>query len=322
MLSTPGIAAAVGVTSISLLLVRNYMQGGTCRSKARLDNKTVVITGGNTGIGKETAIDLAQRGARIILACRSESKGTTAVKEIIESSGSSNIVFRKLDLASLQSVRDFANQFNKNEDRLDILINNAGVMWCPYMETADGLEMQFGTNHIGHFLLTNLLLDKLKACAPSRIVVVSSIGHRGGKMNFDDLNGKKNYNSYTAYFQSKLANILFTRELAKRLQGTGVTANSLHPGAVNTDLGRHLSVNQNGFLHALIAPLYWLFVKTSKQGAQTSIYCAVDESLNGVSGKYFADCREKDCAAQGRDDGAAKKLWEISEEMTGLSKSQ
>ncbi|EDV18917.1 uncharacterized protein TRIADDRAFT_34454 [Trichoplax adhaerens] len=321
MPSTPEIAAVVGITAISFGLLRYFVQGGICRSKARLDNKTVIITGANTGIGKETAIDLAKRGARIIVACRNESKGTTAAKEIIQLSGNTQVVFRKLDLASFQSIRHFANHFNENEDRLDILINNAGVLWCPYMETEDGFEMQFGTNHLGHFLLTNLLLDKLKACAPTRIVVVSSQAHFHGKMNFDDLNGKKNYNSYTAYFHSKLANVLFAHELARRLQGTGVTANSLHPGAVKTDIARHLSIYQNSFLNILVQPLYWLFMKTAKQGAQTSIYCAIDESIDGVTGKYFADCREAKCAPQGRDDGAAKKLWELSEEMTGLCKN-
>ncbi|RDD36616.1 Retinol dehydrogenase 13 [Trichoplax sp. H2] len=319
MLSTTEIAAVVGITGVSIFLLRCYLRGGSCRSQARLDHKTVIITGGNTGIGKETAIDLAKRGARIILACRSESKAMDAIRDIIKLSGNSNVVFRKLDLASFQSVRDFAKHFNENEARLDILINNAGVMMCPYTQTADGFEMQFGTNHLGHFLLTNLLLDKLKACTPSRIVVVSSKAHRRGKMNFHDLNNPQNYNPYTAYFQSKLANVLFVRQLSHRLQGTGVTANSLHPGVVHTDLLRHFSIYQVGLFNFLLAPLFWLVLKTSKQGAQTTIFCAVDESLNGVTGEYFADCRQKDCAPQACDDGVAKKLWEVSEEWTGFS---
>ena len=319
MSSTLETAAIISVVGMVIYIVRSYMQGGTCDSQAKLQDKTVIITGGNTGIGKETAIDLAKRGARIILACRNQSKGTEALKEIIQASGSNNVVLRSLDLASFKSIRDFATDINKNEDRLDILINNAGVMFCPYMETQDGYEMQFGTNHLGHFLLTNLLLNKLKACSPSRIVTVSSEGHIYGKVNFDDLLGKKQYSAYQAYFQSKLANVLFTRELGKRLQGTGVTTYSLHPGAVNTELSRHLSLSKVSILSALVAPIFWMFLKTPRNGAQTTIYCAVDPSLNNVTGQYFADCRPKNCAKQGCDDGVAKKLWEVSEELTGLS---
>lgn len=319
MASTLEIATIISVAGVALYLIRSYMQGGTCRSQVKLQGKTVVITGGNTGIGKETAIDLAKRGARIILACRNQSKGNDAVIDIIQASGSSNVVLRLLDLGSFKSIRDFAAEVNKNEDRVDILINNAGVMFCPYMETQDGYETQFGTNHLGHFLLTNLLLDKIKACAPSRIVNVSSHGHFYGEIDFDDLLGKKKYDSYKAYFQSKLANVLFTRQLAKRLQGTGVTTNSLHPGAVNTELARHLSLSKVNILSALVAPVFWVFLKTPRQGAQTSIYCAIDTSLNDVSGQYFADCRQMKCAKRGYDDGVAKKLWEVSEELTGLA---
>ncbi|RDD40168.1 Retinol dehydrogenase 13 [Trichoplax sp. H2] len=322
MVSTPEIAAVVGVAGIALLILRSYNQGGSCHSKAKLHHKTVIITGGNTGIGKATAIDLAQRGARVILACRSESKGKEAVEDIIQQSGNSEVIFCPLDLASLQSVRDFADYVNEKEDRVDILLNNAGIMMCPYSKTQDGFEMQIGTNHFGHFLLTNLLLDKLKTCAPSRIINVSSLAHMMGKINFDDINSEKGYGSVAAYSQSKLANVLFTRELAKRLQGTAVTANSLHPGAVDTELQRHFSVRKFSFLNSLITPLIWLGFKTPKQGAQTSIFCAVDESLERVSGKYFSDCREKTCAKQAYDDDVAKRLWHLSEELTGLSKKR
>ena len=312
--------AIAGIAGISLLIIRGFMQGGSCRSQAKLNGKTVIITGGNTGIGKETAIDLAKRGARVILACRNENKGNEAVNEVIQESGNNNVIFRPLDLASLQSVREFADYVDQHEDRVDILINNAGVMMCPFAKTAEGFEMQIGTNHFGHFLLTNLLLDKLKACAPSRIVNVSSYAHRMGKIDFDNLNSENGYNPYTAYGQSKLANVLFTRQLAKRLQGTGVIANSLHPGAVDTELQRHFSVRKVNILNTLMSPLLWLTFKTPKQGAQTSIFCAVDESLEGVSGKYFADCRDTKCAKAAYDDDVAERLWQVSEELTGLSK--
>ena len=216
-----------------------HFQGGVCYSKARLDGKTVIITGGNTGIGKETAIDLAGRGARVIIACRDAGRAEVALQEIIRKSGSTNVVYYNLDLASLESVRTFAQCILKEEARLDILINNAGVMRCPYWKTAEGHEMQFGVNHLGHFLLTCLLLDRLKEAPVARIVVVSSLGYKNGEINFDDIDSENDYNSWAAYCQSKLANNLFTVALAKRLKGTNVTVNCLHPGIVWTELGRH-----------------------------------------------------------------------------------
>ena len=226
----------------TLYLIRRYFAGGVCHSRAKLDGKTVIITGANTGIGKETAIDLARRGARVIIACRSAEKGEEAVVEVRAKSDNDKVVFRRLDLASLESVRRFASKVLEEEPTIDILINNAGVMACPYSKTEDGFEMQFGVNHLGHFLLTNLLLDRLKESPAARIVNVSSMGHKLAKrINFDDLNSEKSYSSFVAYSQSKLANILFTRSLAKRLVGTSVIANCLHPGGVRTELVRHVT---------------------------------------------------------------------------------
>ena len=225
----------------TLYLLRRYVAGGVCHSRAKLDGKTIIITGANTGIGKETAIDLARRGARVIIACRSAEKGEEAVVEVRAKSGNDKVVFRRLDLASLESVRQFASKVLEEEPTIDILINNAGVMACPYSKTEDGFEMQFGVNHLGHFLLTNLILDRLKESPAARIVNVSSTAHRRTEgINFDDLNSEKSYNSFVAYGQSKLANILFTRSLAKRLVGTSVIANCLHPGVIRTELGRHI----------------------------------------------------------------------------------
>lgn len=213
-----------------------------CRSKARLSGKTVIITGANTGIGKETAIDMANRDARVILACRNKEKGLKAVEDIRSASGNTNVEFRELDLASLASVRIFCQQILEEESHIDILINNAGVMACPYWKTEDGFEMQFGVNHLGHFLLTNLLLERLKQSPSARIVNVSSSAHkRCSRINFDDINSTKQYDSFKAYAQSKLSNVLFTRSLARRLEGTSVTTNSLHPGVIRTELGRHFN---------------------------------------------------------------------------------
>ncbi|XP_077419005.1 retinol dehydrogenase 13 [Vanacampus margaritifer] len=309
-----GITVAV-VAGASLLALRRWLAGGVCRSKARLDGKTVLITGANTGIGKETALDLAQRGARVILACRDLTKAYMAAEYIRQQSGSGNVVVKKLDLASLQSVKDLARDVIINEDRLDILINNAGVMMCPKWKTDEGFEMQFGVNHLGHFLLTNLLTDMLKKSAPSRIVIVSSVAHEKGHIHFDDINLDLDYRPDVSYRQSKLANVLFCRELAVRLKGTGVNAYCLHPGVVRTELGRHL-VPAALWKNPLLIP-FLMMIKTPREGAQTSIFCAVDESLANVSGLYYSDCAPKTLAPAAMDDGAAKRLWALSSNLVG-----
>lgn len=224
-----------------MFLFDRYFAGGVCRSRVSLNGKTVIITGGNTGIGKETALDLAKRKARVILACRNDDRGQTAAEEIRKASRNKNVEYRHLDLSSLSSVRQFSSDILDEDIPVDILINNAGIMRCPYWKTEDGFEMQFGVNHLGHFLLTNLLLDRIKESPNARIVNVSSIGYKRVPegINFDDLNSEIKYSPHKAYCQSKLANVLFTRKLAKRLEGTTVTVNSLHPGVIWTDLGRH-----------------------------------------------------------------------------------
>ncbi|XP_051235396.1 retinol dehydrogenase 12 isoform X1 [Dicentrarchus labrax] len=302
----------------AVLALRRWMAGGVCRSKVRLEGKTVLITGANTGIGKETALDMAQRGARVILACRDMTRARIAADEIRQQSGNGNVVVKKLDLSSLQSVRDLARDVQENEERLDILINNAGIMMCPKSKTEDGFEMQFGVNHLGHFLLTNCLLDLLKKSAPSRIVIVSSLAHEKGRIHFDDINLDKDYRRERSYRQSKLANVLFCRELAARLQGTGVTVYSLHPGVIHTELSRHLYPTL-ALWQKVIFMLFTSLVKSPWEGAQTTIYCAVDESLANVSGLYYSDCAPKTPAPQALDDAAAKKLWDLSASMVGLA---
>lgn len=303
---------------MGLFGVRKWMAGGVCHSKALLNGKTVLITGGNTGIGKETAVDLARRGAKVILACRDMDRANKAAEEVRKRSGNVNVIVKKLDLASLQSVRQLAKDILASEERLDILINNAGVMACPKWQTEDGFEMQFGVNHLGHFLLTNCLLDLLKKSPPSRIVNVSSLAHERGQIYFDDIHQDKDYNPWKSYSQSKLANVLFTRELAKRLQGTGVTTYSLHPGVIRTELGRHLWPTMPLWKRAIYTPLMFL-IKSPSEGAQTTIYCAVEESLQNESGLYYSDCAPKTAAPQALDDEAAKKLWNLSASMVGLT---
>ena len=328
------IVGLTAVAGISLYAIRRYFGGGVCYSKARLDGKTAIITGANTGIGLETAVDFAQRNGRVILACRSKDKGEAAVELVKKRSGNNDVLFMQLDLSSLESVRNFSARVLDSEAHIDILVNNAGVMACPYTKTADGFEMQFGVNHLGHFLLTNLLLDRMKEAPSARIVNVSSSAHRRGKINLDDLNSTKDYNSWGAYAQSKLANILFTRSLATRLEGTNVIANALHPGVIKTELGRHINVflvSNNQSSHAInllflflmqraaMTPLI-LFLKTTWQGAQTSIYCAVSEEMEGVSGQFLADCKiVKSANPLALDDNLAERLWEVSSEMVGLN---
>lgn len=247
-----------------------------------MDGKVVVITGANAGIGKATALDLAKRGAKVYLACRSLVKGEVARQEIIQETKNSQIYCRQLDLGSLASIRAFVREFIVEESRLDVLINNAGLTGPRYV-TVDGFESQIGVNHMGHFLLTNLLLDTLKASAPSRIITLSSVAHRAGKIDKVDLNSEKSYQSFIAYAQSKLANVLFTRELSKRLAGTGVTANAVNPGPVHTTITKDINI----FLKCYWIPMSWMLFKSPEQGAQTSIRLAVDPNLERVTGKYF-----------------------------------
>ncbi|KAJ7988767.1 hypothetical protein DPEC_G00312630 [Dallia pectoralis] len=310
------IIAGLGVVALLMLLfaphIRKYAAGGACVSMARLDGKTVLITGANTGIGKETALDLAIRGARVILACRDVEKGEEAAASIRRYYSGANVEVRELDLADTCSIRAFAQRFLREVNQLQILINNAGVMMCPYMKTNDGFEMQLGVNHLGHFLLTYLLIGLLKRSAPARIVVVSSLAHNFGWVRFHDLLSQGSYNSGLAYCQSKLANILFARELAHRLKGSSVTVNSVHPGSVRSELVRHSTIM------SLLFSLFSLFLKSPREGAQTSIYCAAAEELHSITGKHFSDCAPAFVAPQGRNEETARKLWDASCELLGI----
>ena len=289
---------------------------GPCKSKARMDGKTVIVTGANTGIGKETVLDLARRGARVIMACRDLKRGEAALKDIVEKTGNTKVVLKQLDLASMKSIRNFAQDINNSEPQLHVLINNAGFAYPSQLtRTEDGFEMTMGVNHLGHFLLTNLLLDLLKKSTPSRIVVVSSRTHAQytKEMKFHNINSETFYDKWDAYGQSKLANVLFTRELAKRLQGSGVTVNALHPGIIMTDIFRRLSTS-----FKFVMPLVSMFCKTVQEGAQTTIHLAVSEEIKGVSGLYFVDCEPKEPSKYAQNDEAAKKLWNTSTDLVEL----
>lgn len=314
-----------GLIALLMFLLRMWMQGPTKGSDntKKLDGKLVVITGANTGIGKETVKDLAKRGARVIMCCRDLTKAEEAAKDIRKESGSDLVEIMQLDLASLKSVRKCAETLIEKEDKIDILINNAGIMMCPDWKTEDGFDMQMGTNHFGHFLFTEKVLPLLRKSAASgehpRIVIVSSLAHTAARngIDFDDINYEKNFDSMQAYAQSKLANVLHCKELAKRLENTGISVYSLHPGVINTELGRHFYAKFPKFCLPFFKCTQWC-IKTPYHGAQTTLYCCLEDKIEGESGNYYSDCARKDASAQGQDAEAAKKLWELSEKMVGL----
>lgn len=308
-------ATTVGVSC----LTKDYMGGTKYKGKENLADKIIIVTGANTGIGKEITLDLASRDAKVIMACRDMEKCEVTRRNIVLETRNKYVYCRKCDLASQESIIKFVDQFKKEYDKLHILINNAGVMRCPKTLTKEGIEMQFGVNHIGHFLLTNLLLDVLKASAPSRIVNVSSSAHRRGEIDTKNLNWDKDYDAGKAYAQSKLANILFTRELANRLKGTGVTVNAVHPGIVDTEITRHLFLYNNFFTLLFLKPFAWPFIRAPVQGAQTILYAALDPSLTDVSGCYFDNCKIEDVSGNAKNDDLAKWLWKVSEKWTKLN---
>ncbi|XP_034389317.1 retinol dehydrogenase 12 [Cyclopterus lumpus] len=280
----------------------------------RLRGKTAVVTGANTGIGKFIALDFARRGARVILACRSEARGTAALKEIRDKTGNADVHLRLVDLSSLDSVRGFAERILAEEEALHILVNNAGVSGLPKQITKDGLEVSFATNHLGPFLLTNLLLDLMKRSAPARIVTLASVNHKKGQVDFSHFHGENlTYHMDAIYNHTKLHNVICTKELARRLEGTGVTANSVHPGIVMTEVLRHYPFT----VRVIFNLVGFFFFKSAEEGAASSIYCSVAEEMEGITGKYCdSDCSLVLPAPLARDAALGVKDFEISERLT------
>lgn len=283
-----------------------------------MDGKVVLITGATNGIGKVAALELAKKGANVVIVGRNPAKTTETAAEIKAGSGNPNVEMIVADLSSMAEVRKVAETFKASHSKLDVLINNAGAVFSSRQETVDGYEMTFAFNHLAYFLLTNLLLDTLKASAPARIVNVSSAAHTNGQLNFDDLQSKNNYGlgGFRAYGLSKLANILFTYELARRIEGSGVTANVLHPGLVGTGFGKNNNRLMT-FAMRLIAP----FSLTPEQGADTIIYLASSPQVIGVSGKYWEKRKAIASSPASYDQAAQKQLWAASEQMTGLAET-
>ena len=280
-----------------------------------MQGKVVLLTGGNTGIGKATAIALAKLGAQVTITSRNPEKGEAALAEIRRASGNESVQCRRLDLASLAAVRGFAAEFTADHPRLDVLINNAGLMLSERSETVDGFETTFGVNHLGHFVLTQELLPLLKRSAPARIVVLASDAHRGALrgLNFDDLQSRRSYVGLPVYCRSKLANLLFTLELAERLRGSGVTVNAVHPGTVASEFGS--ADDTSGVFGFLMKLSRWAMISPEK-GALTSVHVASAPEGAEVSGRYFVRCKQVRPSRAALDRGAALRLWEVSEQLT------
>jgi NAD(P)-dependent dehydrogenase (short-subunit alcohol dehydrogenase family) len=276
-----------------------------------MKGKTVLVTGGTNGLGLVTARELARMGAQVTILSRNPVK-CAAVAEAIKAETGGAVEFIAADLSTLAGIMQGATSFKQRHTHLHVLDNNAGAMFTRRRITPDGFEMTFALNHLNYFLLTNLLLDVLKASAPARIVNVSSGAHMRGSIEFDNLQSERHFAAMQAYGQSKLANVLFTYELARRLEGSGVTANALHPGFVFTGFARNNGAVFN-FGMKLIGP----FIRQADQGAQTSIYLASSPEVEGVSGKYFIDCKAVDSSPLSYDKELAEKLWQVSLELTG-----
>jgi NAD(P)-dependent dehydrogenase (short-subunit alcohol dehydrogenase family) len=278
--------------------------------------RTVLVTGGSGGIGRATALGLAAMGAHLAITGRNHERTEAAAREIRAAGGGQVDVF-VADMSSQSEVRRLAGEVLGSLPRIDVLVNNVGGYWDTRHVTADGLERTFALNHLAPFLLTNLLLDRLKQRAPARVVTVSSGAHTMGRIDFDDLGGAPSYSGMRAYSQSKLANILFTYELARRLGSSGVTANALHPGVVRTGFG----AEDSGSLQRLFTPLMRPFMKSPAQGAATSIYLATSHEVAGVTGCYFAGCKRKGSSKRSSDEATAARLWQVSADLVGLTAS-
>jgi len=280
-----------------------------------MKGKVCMITGANSGIGKATALGLVKMGTTVVMVCRNRNRGEAAMDEIKAQSGNESVELMIADLASQKSIRQLVKDFTDKYQQLHVLINNAGVAKANRTLTVDGIETTFAINYLAPFLLTNLLLDALKASTPARIVNVSSMVHKWGAIDFDNLQGEKQYDMDKAYNQSKLAIVLFTYELARRLQGTGVTVNSLEPGLVATNFGREYT----GFKRLMTTKIWRSFVKSPEKGAETSIYLVSSLEVEGITGKHFTNKKATKSSKRSHDESVWQRLWQVSEELTELN---
>lgn len=278
-----------------------------------MEGKTCVVTGANSGIGKATAAGLAMMGARVVMVSRDAQRGETARAEIQSPPGADSPDLLLADLSSQEAIRGLAAEIHAGYKTLDVLVNNAGALVSPRLETVDGLEYTFALNHLAPFLLTHLLLDLLEDSAPARIVNVTSEAHAMGRIRFDDLQGRRRYRALGAYNQSKLGSVLFTYELARRLGGSGVTVNSVHPGGVNTNFASHA----HGVFPAVFRLLKPL-MRSPEKGAETVLYAAAAPEMEGVTGQYLVDREARASSRRSNDEDLARRLWDVSAQLTGL----
>ena len=271
-----------------------------------------IVTGANSGMGKATVAALADKGYEVVMLCRDEKRGMAAYDEILSENSNRKIQLMLCDLGNYSSIRLFVNQYTKEHQNLDLLVNNAGFISLDRQETDEGVERQFGINHLGHFLLTNLLIPLMPE--GSRIVVVASGAHKAGKIHFDNINLTHGYNVVKAYGQSKLANVLFTREMAKRLQDKRITINCCHPGAVATNMGVSRDTGFGKTITGMLKP----FFQTPEEGARTAIYLATSPDVSGITGEYFYKCEVAKSSKRSKDMELAKHLYDVSAKMTGL----
>lgn len=285
--------------------------------KSTMQGKVCLVTGCSTGIGKVTARELARMGATVVMVCRNRARGEAAQTEIKEVSGNTQVDLIVADLSSLAEVRRVADEFLQHYTRLDVLIHNAGGINSEYKVTPDGLEYTFATNYLAPFLLTELLLDILKASAPARIINVSSAAHLRAKVDFADLQGAQRYSFMRAYGQSKLAQLYFTYELADQLKGTGVTVNALHPGVVSSNFNDGMK----GIAHFVGGVIYSIVGISVEKGAETTLYLATSPGVEGVSGKYFSDSKETPSSKISYDRSIRQRLWQVSQELIRQSEA-
>lgn len=279
--------------------------------------KTILVTGATSGIGLEASVQLARQGARVVMVGRDRRKTEAALADVTGRSGSNELSSLLCDFSSQASIRTLAESFRHRHDRLDVLVNNAGGVHKTRQVTGDGIEATFAVNHLGYFLLTSLLLDLLLKSAPARVVTVASIGHRRGTVDFDDLGFERGYSIMKAYTRSKLANVLFAAELARRLQGRGITSNSLHPGSVATNIWSGAPL----WAKPIIAVLFRPFFITAEKGGERIVQLAADPALENVTGAYFENGRAVEPAPLGKDAALARRLWDVSAGMVGLPAS-
>lgn len=312
------ILGGIGVVSGTVYVCRKALSGDSFELRDRLDGKTVVVTGASSGIGRETALQCAQSGARVIMACRNMLLCQQARKQIISKTKNEDVECRYCDFSSKKSIKEFADAINMDEPRLDVLVNNAGVRYTRRTISEDGIELQLFVNHMARHLLTNLLLDKLKSSQPSRIINLVDLNHQNGKIDFSDLNCDDIYNKYAAFYQSQLATMMFTVEMSRRLAGTSVTCNAVYPGMCKTNITRHQWTYKFP-MSLLTAPFSYAFFSGARLGATTVTFAASSSELASDSGEMISHAPNAHINMKALDSEICSRLWQTSDLWTSLT---